>query len=129
AVHCNGEPAAVEVSLECKRHAIAYLISYDTALAKHGLGIIVAEHSIRTAHEQGFVHFDLLTPADPYKMQWADGSVEVGDWALPLSPAGRLYVRVWLCFVHRWLKRAAQRSPAWLRRLLIYFVGRISRAN
>jgi len=117
ALRCDGEPVAVEVSLECKKHAFAYLISYDVGLAKHGVGITVAEASIRTAHDNGFVRFDLLTPADPYKMEWADGSVEVRDWGLPLSLAGSVHVRIWLCFMHKWLKRAAHTSPAWLRRI------------
>ena len=53
ALFCNGGPAAVEVSLECKGHQVAYLISYDVDLAQHGVGIIVAEDSIRTAHARG----------------------------------------------------------------------------
>ena len=118
ALRCDGEPAGVEVSLACKGHTFAYLISYDIGFARHGAGIIVAEHSIRTAHEHGLRRFDLLTPADPYKMEWADGSVEVRDWALPLSFAGRLYARTWLCFIHKWLKRAVHGSPQWLRRVV-----------
>jgi CelD/BcsL family acetyltransferase involved in cellulose biosynthesis len=127
AVCCDGRPAAVEVSLECKKHRTAYLISYDIELAKHGIGIVVAEHSIRTAHAQGFLRFDLLTPADPYKMDWADASVEVGDWAVPFSPAGRFYVSVWLRLVREWMRRATKRLPAWLGRGLLRFY-RLARA-
>ncbi len=119
AVRCNGTPAAIEVSLECKRHRVAYIISYDIDLARYGIGIIVAEHSIRTAHEQGLVRFDLLPPADDYKMAWADGSVEVRDWAMPLSRAGRLYLRVWLRFARQLMRRATKSSPVWLRRALL----------
>jgi len=119
ALSCNGRPAALEISLKCKKHRVAYLISYDMALAKHGIGILVAEYSIRTAHQQGFVRFDLLTPADPYKMEWANGLVEVRDWAVSLSRPGRFYVRVWLCFVRAWMRSAMKRLPAWLGRGLL----------
>jgi CelD/BcsL family acetyltransferase involved in cellulose biosynthesis len=119
AVSCNGTPGAVEVSFECRRHRVAYLISYDIELAKHGIGIIVAEHSIRTAHAQGLLRFDLLTPADPYKMEWADGSVEVRDWAMPLTRPGRLYVLVWLRFMRHWMRSATKGLPVWLRRRLV----------
>jgi len=118
ALRCNGEPAAVEVSLECKRHQVAYLISYDVELAHYGVGIIVAEDSIRTAHGGGLARFDLLTPADAYKLEWSDASVEVHDWAVSLSPLGRFYVSVWLSAVKEWLKRSVKTWPAWSRRSL-----------
>jgi CelD/BcsL family acetyltransferase involved in cellulose biosynthesis len=121
AVCCDGAPVAVEVSLECKQHRVAYLISYDVELARYGVGIIVAEHSIETAYRQGLLRFDLLTPADAYKMEWADGCVDVHDWAVPLSPAGRFYARVWLCAVHAWMKSTIKRAPAWLGRGLAGF--------
>jgi CelD/BcsL family acetyltransferase involved in cellulose biosynthesis len=121
AVSCNGEPAAVEVSLECKGHRIAYLISYDIELAKYGVGIIVAEYSIRTAYQRRLLRFDLLTPADAYKMEWADACVDVHDWAVPLSQAGSLYARLWLCLIHKWMKSRIKTFPAWSRRCLAAF--------
>jgi len=127
AVRCNGETAAVEVSLECKNHRVAYLISYDIALAQHGVGVIAAEDSIRGAHASGLARFDLLTPADAYKLQWADSAVEVHDWTVPFSPAGKIYVRVWLAVVNERMKRAVKTWPAWLRRSLarLYQMGRL----
>jgi CelD/BcsL family acetyltransferase involved in cellulose biosynthesis len=116
AVRCNGAPAAVEVSLECKGHRVAYLISYDVELAQYGVGVIVAEDSIRTAHGRGLVRFDLLTPADAYKLEWSDASVEVHDWAVPLSTVGRFYARVWLRIIKEWMKSSVKTWPAWLRR-------------
>jgi CelD/BcsL family acetyltransferase involved in cellulose biosynthesis len=124
AVSCNGKPGAVEVSFECKRHRVAYLLSYDVELAKHGIGIIVAEHSIRTAHEAGLVRFDLLTPADPYKMDWADGSIDVRDWAMPLSRAGQVHVRVWLSLIRHWMRSATKNLPLWLRRGFLWIYWR-----
>jgi len=116
AVCCNGVAAAVEVSLECKNHRMAYVISYDIALARYGVGVIAAEDSIRSAHARGVARFDLLTPADAYKLEWSDGSVQVHDWAMPLSPVGRMYVCVWLAVAKEGIKRAVKTSPAWLRR-------------
>jgi CelD/BcsL family acetyltransferase involved in cellulose biosynthesis len=117
ALRCNGEPAAVEVSLECNGHQVAYLISYDVELAHYGVGIIVAEDSIRAAHARGLARFDLLTPADSYKLEWSDASVEVHDWAVSLSPLGRFYVSA----VKEWLKRSVKTWPAWSRRSLAAF--------
>jgi CelD/BcsL family acetyltransferase involved in cellulose biosynthesis len=124
ALTCNGAAAAVEVSLECMRHRVAYLISYDVELAHYGVGIIVAEHSIRTAHERGLDRFDLLTPADAYKMEWSDASVDVHDWAMPLSFTGRLYAYIWLRVMKEYLKDSVKTLPAWLRRRLAAFYRR-----
>jgi CelD/BcsL family acetyltransferase involved in cellulose biosynthesis len=121
ALCCNGEPAAVEVSLECKGHQVAYLISYDVELAQHGVGIIVAEDSIRTAHARGLARFDLLTPADAYKMEWADAAVDVHDLVMPLSFAGRLYARVWLRLIKESMKRSVKTWPVWVRRSVARF--------
>jgi CelD/BcsL family acetyltransferase involved in cellulose biosynthesis len=121
ALRCNGEPAAVEVSLECKGHQVAYLISYDIDLADYGVGVIVAENSIRTAHARGLIRFDLLTPADAYKLEWSDASVAVHDWAVPLSVVGKVYARVWLGIVKEWMKRSVKTWPAWSRRSLTAF--------
>jgi CelD/BcsL family acetyltransferase involved in cellulose biosynthesis len=118
ALCCNGAPVAIEVSLECKGHRVAYLISYDIELAQYGVGIIVAEDSIRSAHGRGLARFDLLTPADAYKMEWADASIAVHDLAMPLSFAGNLYARLWLSVVKERLKRSIVRWPAWVRRAL-----------
>jgi hypothetical protein len=54
-------------------------------------------------------------------LEWSDASVEVHDWAVPLTPAGSLYVRVWLSAVKEWLKRRIKIWPAWLRRVLAAF--------
>jgi CelD/BcsL family acetyltransferase involved in cellulose biosynthesis len=124
AVRCNGAPIAVEISFECKAHVFGYVISHDLEFEKQGLGVVLAEYSIRTAHEQGCAKFDLLAPADAYKMDWADdASIEVADWATPLSHAGALYARLWLGSARQWAKKVAAGLPPRLGRMLstIYF--------
>src|SRR5712691_6907117 len=119
AVRCNGAPIAVEISFECKAHVFGYIITHDLEFEKQGLGVVLAEYSIRTAHEQGGAKFDLLAPADAYKMDWADdASIEVADWAMPLSHAGALYARLWLGSARQWVKKAAGGLPPRLGRML-----------
>jgi CelD/BcsL family acetyltransferase involved in cellulose biosynthesis len=116
AVRCNGEPIGVEISLQCKDHVFGAIISHNLEFAKQGAGVVLAEYSIRTAHECGYVRFDLLPPADPYKMNWADGAIMVADWAAPLTRAGALYARAWLGFGRQLVKKAAVALPPWLGR-------------
>jgi CelD/BcsL family acetyltransferase involved in cellulose biosynthesis len=118
AVRCNGKAIAVEISFECKGRMFGGIISHNLSFEKQGLGVVLAEYSIRTAHEQGCATYDLLAPADAYKLDWADDSVEVADWAMPLSPAGGLYARAWLGSDRQWVKKAAHGLPPWLGRTL-----------
>ena len=62
--------------------------------------------------------FDLLAPADPYKQRWADGMVEVVDWALPVSVKGTIYARIYLQRLRPLLKAAAHALPTRLARWL-----------
>lgn len=112
AVRCNGEPIGVEISFACKRHVFGHVLAHDAAFQKQGVGGILAQYSIRTAHEQGQFVFDLLAPDDAYKMNWADACTGLRDCAIPISRVGVIYVRLWLRFARRWLKSLANRMPA-----------------
>jgi CelD/BcsL family acetyltransferase involved in cellulose biosynthesis len=112
AVRCNGRPIGVEISFACKGHVFGHVIAHDLAFEKQGVGVVLAQYSIRTAHEQGYDVFDLLAPDDAYKMNWADASMALDDCAVPLSRTGRVYVHLWLRFARRWLKNLANRMPA-----------------
>jgi CelD/BcsL family acetyltransferase involved in cellulose biosynthesis len=115
ALHCNARSVGVEISLECKKQIFGAIISYDLEYAKQGAGVVLAECCIRAAHKRGFQRYDLLSPADPYKLDWADGAIDVADWAMPLTHAGSLYARAWLCFARPFVKRTAPHWPDWLR--------------
>jgi CelD/BcsL family acetyltransferase involved in cellulose biosynthesis len=118
AVRCNGQPVAVEISLACKGHLFGHVIAHDGAFQKQGVGVIVAHYAIRTAHEQGCSIYDLLPPADGYKLDWADAAIAVDDYAVALSRAGEMHARLWLRSARPWLKRLANRMPARLAAVL-----------
>jgi CelD/BcsL family acetyltransferase involved in cellulose biosynthesis len=118
ALRCDGEPIGIEISLQCKGHVFGLVISYSLDFAKAGAGTMVAQYSIRTAHESGHTRFDLLAPADAHKMGWADGSVAVSDWAIGSTLAGALYARAWLSGGRHCVKRAALGLPRWVVRTL-----------
>ena len=80
---------------------------------KQGVGAILAGQAIIGALEQGYGAYDLLAPADAYKMEWASGCVGVRDFALVRTARGRLYKWLWLDFGRQMLKSVADR----LRRL------------
>jgi CelD/BcsL family acetyltransferase involved in cellulose biosynthesis len=111
AMRCNGKPVAVEISFACNGHVFGDIIAHAVNLEKYGAGVLLAEYSIRTAQEQGYARFDMMAPADAYKLGWADDAVQVTDWAVPLSAAGAWYLRLWVQCGRLWLKRLGHNLP------------------
>jgi CelD/BcsL family acetyltransferase involved in cellulose biosynthesis len=114
----DGRPIAINLMLEAGNRIYAHIITYDLAYARSGVGVLLLEHCIRTAITEGRTVFDLLAPADPYKSDWADASVGVHDWCLPLTGRGRLYEIVYLGGARRLAKRLLDAIPCGVRQRL-----------
>ena len=123
-----GRPVAIEVALKCKDRVALHIVVFDLDFEKSGAGVLLLEQSIRNAANTGTACYDLLAPGDSYKMDWADGTVGVEDWALPLSLKGRIYSRVYLGFVRERLKAAHAALPDSMRRAIADRVSRIAAA-
>jgi CelD/BcsL family acetyltransferase involved in cellulose biosynthesis len=98
AMLCAGEPIGVEISIACKGRVFGHVLAPKPGFERQGAGAILAGRSIADALEEGFGAYDLLAPADPYKMEWASGCVGVGDYAVARTLAGRLFQWAWLDF-------------------------------
>jgi CelD/BcsL family acetyltransferase involved in cellulose biosynthesis len=117
AVRCGGRVAGVEISLVNKRHLFGHVIAHDPAFEKKGIGSVLAEHAIRSAHDSGFDVYDLLAPADSYKAEWADGSMAVVDFVNPLTIAGRVHASLWVRGLRPYAKRRIDNAPVWVGRI------------
>jgi len=62
---------------------------------------------MKAAKEEGFAIYDMLAPGGGYKTEWADMSVAVSDFSVPLTLAGHLYARCYLEILRPRLKKAA----------------------
>jgi CelD/BcsL family acetyltransferase involved in cellulose biosynthesis len=118
ALDCNGERAAIDILVGCKDRIATHIVAYDPRFTKENVGWQLLNHAIATAHAEGYRTFDLLAPADPYKLRWADGSVEVIDWVLPISRRGALYARLYPMLARPLLKRLTRALPQWLTRVV-----------
>src|SRR5690606_28217074 len=87
-------------------------------LEKTGAGSLLMEDSIERAFGDGMAVFDMLAPADGYKLDWADDAVIVRDWAAPVSMLGRAYADLYLGHIRTGLKRGLDLLPVGLRRRL-----------
>ena len=116
---CAGEPIGVEISVACKDRVFGHVLAAKPGFGKQGAGAILAGYSIASALERGFRAFDLLAPADPYKMEWAGGCVGVRDFAFARSVAGRLFQWLWLDHGRDAAKALARRLSPRLGRMVL----------
>jgi CelD/BcsL family acetyltransferase involved in cellulose biosynthesis len=119
----NGQIAAAEIAFACKGRLAVHIITYASKFAKLSAGSLLIEASLRCAKEEGLSTFDLLAPGDDYKLEWADGSVDVLDWAAPFSRRGEVFARLYLGWLRPRVKRVILATPPALRRPLCGFAG------
>lgn len=113
----RGEAAAIEVAFDCKGrravHLIVYALKYENASA----GQLLIEQSVRNAFDMGLGTYDLLAPGDAYKLEWADGCVDVLSYAVGLTARGRIYAAAYLGQGRRLLKKTVNTATRLMRRL------------
>ena len=85
ALTTDGEAAAIEINLVCKDRTVMHVIVFNLKYEKAGAGVLLLEDTIAKSFGHGCKTFDLLAPADGYKLDWADGRAGVADWALALT--------------------------------------------
>jgi CelD/BcsL family acetyltransferase involved in cellulose biosynthesis len=118
ALTSNGEAAAIEIAVHCKDRTVMHVIVFNLKYEKAGAGVLLLEETIAKSYDGMCAVFDLLAPADGYKLDWADAVTGVTDWALPVSRKGWLYARLYLGLARPAVKRAIEALPMSLRRTL-----------
>lgn len=113
----NGAPIGIAIDITCGSRRAAHIIVHDPKLDAFSPGTLLLEAWIKGASADGIAIFDLLAPAYAYKLDWADGTVHVGDFALGITLAGRAYVHLYLGFARRTAKAAAEALPHVLARM------------
>lgn len=111
ALEVNGERAAIDVLVTAKQHIATHVFAYDPKYAKDRVGAHLLELTIERTFKEGFTTLDMLAPADDYKLRWADGVVEVVDWAVPVSRLGSVYTRGYLETLRPMLKTVRDWMP------------------
>jgi CelD/BcsL family acetyltransferase involved in cellulose biosynthesis len=118
ALEIDGERAAIDVLVACKDAIATHIFAYEPKYAKDRVGAYLLELTIAQAFADGRHTFDLLAPADDYKLRWADGTIDVTDWAVPVSAKGTAYARLYLQTLRPLAKSALNALPAALTRYL-----------
>ena len=122
---CGGAVAAVEIGFACRDRMAIHIMAYDLAFDKAAAGILLLEHMIETSLASGVAVYDLMAPGDGYKKEWADGTMRVDDFAVPMTVLGSIFARAYLGFARPRLKAAVAKIPLSTRRALS---GRLAKA-
>lgn len=94
-VQVADQAAAIDLSFLCKGTVFGHVLALDPAYRKDGAGSLLLHHAFSSAKMAGAGTFDLLSPADDYKMQHADGVTMVESRIYPFTTAGRVYTRAY----------------------------------
>ena len=124
-VSCNGIPIAVAISFAHKSEAFGHILAHRPERDKCGVGALLVEHVMRSSIERGMARFDMLAPADGYKLEWAHGVVPVADHIVSFTLGGRLFARLWTSAARQRLKQALQKPPKRLGRALRSLLRRL----
>jgi CelD/BcsL family acetyltransferase involved in cellulose biosynthesis len=107
----GGKLAAIEIAVTHGKRWHAFLGAISPDFAKNGPGQVQMSDTIAHAREQGFLAYDLLAPADPFKRVIATGAIAVCDYALPLSLQGQVAARAFRFAPHAKLVLAKLPAP------------------
>lgn len=115
----EGEAIAHEIGLAGPGAYVAHVGVYDPAYRRYAPGILQIDETVGTMIARGVDRFDLLAPNDPYKAQFASGSVAVCDHAVATSLKGSVAVHVVLRLVLPFLRSAKDALPKLRARLRV----------
>ncbi len=124
-VDCDGTAIAVAISFAHKNEAFGHILAHSPDRDRRGAGALLVEHVMRSSFERGMARFDMLAPADGYKLEWAHGVVPVADHIVGFTRGGRLFARLWTSAARQKLKKAIQRPPEGLGRALRSLLRRL----
>src|SRR5690606_2219261 len=79
-VSIDGAAVAIELGLRFNRHHPNRMLSFDPAYATLSPSKIEIERTISTCIGDGFERYDLMAPADEYKLPWTDTAIDVHNF-------------------------------------------------
>lgn len=83
-------PIGIDLSFLCKGTAFGHVLASDPDFTREGIGNLLVHHVFAAARARGAETFDLLAPADAYKLKHADAVTKVESRIYPLTWRGRL---------------------------------------
>lgn len=89
-IEIDDRPVAIDLSFLCKQTGFGHVLATDPEYEREGVGNQLVHHVFASAKAVGATSFDLLAPADSYKIRHADGTTAVESLVYPFNARGRL---------------------------------------
>lgn len=108
-IACDGRPIGIDLSFDCRDSAFGHVLASDPDCPHEGIGSLLVHRTFIAAAKRGIRVFELMAPADPYKMRHADGETRISTRVAAFSGKGRLYRDLYLGRIEPALKSVARR--------------------
>jgi CelD/BcsL family acetyltransferase involved in cellulose biosynthesis len=92
----GGEIADISISVTAKGTRALHMIAYGLKFEKFAPGALHLDDAFRHALDDGITTMDFLSPRHPYKMDWADGTVAVHDYAQAITVRGQVSIAIYI---------------------------------
>jgi CelD/BcsL family acetyltransferase involved in cellulose biosynthesis len=92
----GGEIADISISVTAKGTRALHMIAYGLKFEKFGPGALHLDDAFRQAFDDGITTLDFLSPRHPYKMEWADGTIAVHDYAQAFTVRGQVSIALYI---------------------------------
>ncbi|MEQ1951367.1 GNAT family N-acetyltransferase [Mesorhizobium yinganensis] len=109
-----GRPIGIDLSFDCQGKSFGHVIAADPDCEREGVGGLLIHHVFAAAAQRGATAFDMMAPADPYKLRHADGQTAIQDQAFAFTLRGRLYCEAVLRYARPLAKALARKLPTGL---------------
>jgi len=109
---CDGLKIGIELSFDCKGHTFGHILATDPDSPIEGLGSLLTIRSFMSAAARGTHTFEMMLPADAYKLQHADGETAVSSFAVAFTPRGKLYRNLYLSKLQPFARDIARKFAA-----------------
>lgn len=111
ALRFGDELIGANLAYLAKGRLIVHVIAYNLEHEKWSPGNLTTYEDIKHCKEDGIQSFDFMGPFADFKLDWSDDTVEVNDWAIPLSIKGKLWTHLYLGYGRDKLKALHRAMP------------------
>lgn len=111
-INCDNKVIGIEVAFDCNGHAYGHVLATDPDNSLDGIGSLLIHRAFISAAARGMHTFEMLAPADQYKLQHSDGAIPVSSLTHAFTHKGRLYRDLFLRNVEPRTKSLVKRYAA-----------------
>lgn len=111
-INCDSREIGIDLSFDCNGHTFGHVLATNSEAQIDGLGSLLVNRAFIAAAARGTHRFEMMLPADAYKLQHADGETSVSSFCVAFTPKGRFYQNLYLRAMQPIVKSVARKFLA-----------------